>query len=132
ARARNGISGVAAHDFQNGRFNSVMRVNGNQIREAGLVRGQMPFAPNTANMRFSDRQVANIPRSSQNTRFFAHQQPNPVQRMQQNRQIGGSQAPVNRAQDVSGRAPQGTFRNGGAPANAGGNQVNQNDSSGWR
>src|SRR5438552_1088252 len=75
ARARNGISGIAAHDFQNGRFNSVMRVNGNQIRDAGLVRGQMPFTPNNANMRFSDRQVANVPRTSQNARFFTHQQP---------------------------------------------------------
>jgi hypothetical protein len=135
ARVRNGINGVGAHDFQNGRFNSIMRVNGNQVRDAGLVRGQMPFTPNSANTRFSDRQVTNVPRSSQNARFFTHQQPTPVQRMQQNQQVGGSQAPANRAQEPA-RAPQGSFR-GNPGSNQGGNQGNQNqgnqnDGSGWR
>lgn len=115
ARTPNGVSGVGAHDFQNGRFNSVMRVNSNQIREAGLVRGQMPFTPGSANMRFSDRQVTNIPRTSQNSRFFTHQQPTPVQRMQQNQQVGGSQA-------ITGSQ-------GGNRANP---NSNPNDGSGWR
>src|SRR5204863_348503 len=114
----NGISGVAAHDFQNGRFNSVMRVNGNQIRDAGLVRGQMPFTPNNANMRFSDRQVANVPRTSQNARFFTHQQPTPVQR---NQPVGGS---PNARQQPAPAAPRQEYRSN-PRSDGNGQQYNQ-------
>ena len=85
AQFRNGISAVAAHDFQNGRFNNVIRTSGAQVGSAGVIRGQMPFTAGAQNLRFSDRQATAIPRGTQNTRFFTQQQPNPVQRGQMNR-----------------------------------------------
>ncbi len=84
AQFRNGISAVAARDFQNGRFNNVIRTSGAQVGSAGVIRGQMPFTAGAQNLRFSDRQATAIPRGSQNTRFFTQQQPNPVQRGQMN------------------------------------------------
>jgi hypothetical protein len=98
ARVANGISGVSGADFRNGRFGSIGRFSGNQIGQAGLVRGAMPIAPSSAHLRFSDRAVTNIPRSSGNTRFFSHQAANPAVRVpfaQQQRVFGqaGSGAP---------------------------------------
>src|SRR5262249_44228717 len=55
ARVRNGIAGVAEGDFRGGRFNRINRLSGDQVREAGLVRGQMPIAPRNANLPFARR-----------------------------------------------------------------------------
>ena len=82
ANYRNGISAVAANDFQSGRFNNVMRTSGAQVGTAGVIRGQMPFTAGSANMRFSDRQASVVGRSNGNTRVFTQQHPNPVQRGQ--------------------------------------------------
>jgi len=81
ARVANGISGVNGADFRAGRFNNIGRYSGSQIGQAGLVRGAMPITPSSANLRFSNRAVTNVPRSSGNTRFFAHQQPSPTARV---------------------------------------------------
>jgi hypothetical protein len=81
ARVSNGISGVSGVDFRAGRFSNIGRFSGNQIGQAGLVRGAMPMAPSSANLRFSDRAVTNVPRSSANTHFFAHQQASPAVRV---------------------------------------------------
>src|SRR5207244_7232187 len=64
-----------------GRFNNMMRVSPDQVRQAGLVRGAMPLAPTAGSLHFSDRGVTNIPRTSSNQRFFTHQQPNPAPRV---------------------------------------------------
>ena len=64
----NGISGVSANDFRSGRFTGVSRVSGEQVREAGLVRGQMPISPTGANTRFSDRAATHIPQGNALTR----------------------------------------------------------------
>src|SRR5262249_23755298 len=66
AGVRNGISSVSEGDFRGGRFQRVSHVSGEQIRDAGVVRGQMPLAPSNANLRFSDRNVRNVPRSNDN------------------------------------------------------------------
>jgi hypothetical protein len=108
---RNGISAVAAHDFQSGRFNNVIRTSGSQVGSVGVVRGQMPFTAGSQNMRFSDRQATSIPRGNNNARFFTHQQPNPVQRSQ-----------FRGAASVPQASPQ---------ANRGGT-VGQSTDSGWR
>ena len=84
----NGISGVSANDFRNGRFTGISRVSGEQVREAGLVRGQMPISPSAANTRFSDRAATHVPQTSANTRFFSHQQPNAAPRMPFSQQQG--------------------------------------------
>ena len=80
SRFSNGITAVGTNDFQNGRFHNITRTSGDRIHDVGAIRGQMPFTSGAANQRFSDRQATLIPRGSQNTRFFTHQQPNPVQR----------------------------------------------------
>ena len=129
ARYRNGISAVAANDFQGGRFNRVIRTSGAQVGSAGVIRGQMPFAGGSQNMRFSDRQATAIPRGNVNSRFFTHQQPNPVQRGQFNR--GASQTPgqtqgaqFGGRQNIQQTTPQNN-RGQSSPQNG-------NDSSGWR
>jgi hypothetical protein len=81
ARVANGVVGVSAADFSAGRFHNISRVGGEQIRNAGLVRGQLPVAPTAANLRYSNRAVSNIPRSSENVRFFSHTQTAAVQRV---------------------------------------------------
>jgi len=69
ARVANGISGVPAGDFTAGRFGNVQRVSGSQVQTAGLIGGRLPLNPSAASRRFSDRAVANVPRSSSNTQF---------------------------------------------------------------
>jgi hypothetical protein len=81
ARVANGISGVSRADFGAGRFNNIGRFSGGQIGQAGLVRGAMPIAPTSANLRFSNHALTSVPRSSANTHFFAHQQPTPAARV---------------------------------------------------
>jgi hypothetical protein len=93
ARVANGISGVSGADFRAGRFNSIGRFSGNQIGQAGMVRGAMPITPSSANLRFSNRSVTNVPQSSGNTHFFAHQQPNAAARVpfaEQQRAMSGA------------------------------------------
>ncbi|MGO9259175.1 MAG: DUF6600 domain-containing protein [Bryobacteraceae bacterium] len=83
ARVANGISAVSAADFRGGRFGSVGHYSGAQVGAAGMVTGRMPIAPTSANLRFSDRAAANVPRGggATNAHFFTHQQPSAAQRM---------------------------------------------------
>jgi FecR protein len=145
ARFNNGISAVAARDFQGGRFNNVMRTSGAQVGAAGVVRGQMPFTAGSANQRFSDRQASVVPRSNENTRFVTHQQPNPVQRGQANQANQGAAA-ASRAQGVqaggrqtapqamqqNNRVPQNTPQNRAAQNTPQNNAPQNNDAGGWR
>jgi hypothetical protein len=120
ANYRNGISAVAAGDFQSGRFNNVMRTSGAQVGQAGVIRGQMPFSAGSANMRFSDRAATVVPRGNANTRAFTHQQPNPVQRGQLSQggaASRGSNAPAMAQNNRGQNTPQGP---------------QSNDAGGWR
>ena len=74
ARVANGISGLSAGDFTSGRFSNVQRVSATQVQQAGLINGRVPLNASAANRRFSDRTVANIPRTSANTQFFSRTQ----------------------------------------------------------
>jgi hypothetical protein len=111
---RNGITAVGGADFQGGRFGNVSHLTGSQIRDASVVRGGMPIAPGAANLRFSDRQIANAPRTSANTHFFTRQQPSAAaQRIpfaQQQRAFEQAGMPVRGG--LAGAAPAG--RNAGA------------------
>ena len=120
ARYRNGISAVAAGDFQSGRFNNVMRTSGAQVGVAGVIRGQMPFTAGSANMRFSDRAATVIPRGNANYHAFTHQQPNPVQRGQLN--PGGAASRMSNAPAVAQNN-----RGQSAPQSP-----RTNDAGGWR
>jgi hypothetical protein len=118
SRVRNGISGMSADDFRSGRFRGISRYSGDQVREAGLVRGQMPFRPSDAHVRFSDRSVANVPRTAENRRFYRQQQPNPVQRIPFAQQRAGDQS--GRGGDLGNRGGNvGSRAGGGDPGNRG-------------
>jgi hypothetical protein len=133
---RNGVSAVAAGDFQSGRFNHVMRTSGAQVGVGGAIRGQMPFSPGSANMRFSDRAATVVPRGSTNSRAFMHQQPNPAPRGQFNQAgtasrgaVGTPMAQNNRGQSTP-QASQGNeaggWRRFGSPSGqTGAGQGNQ-------
>ena len=81
ARVANGVASVRAADFQQGRFGNISRVTPVQMRDAGLVRGQLPMAPSSANLRYTDHAVSRTPRSPENVRFFSHSKVAPVQRV---------------------------------------------------
>lgn len=80
ARVMNGITGVNTGDFgrQHGGFRGF---NGQQIGNAGLVRGMAPITPDRASLRFADRQVNSgaFPQT-RNDRFFSRNQQAQVQR----------------------------------------------------
>ncbi len=127
ARVANGVSGVTAANFRGGQFGgNIMHASGEQLRSAGMVRGQMPIGPSSANMRFSDRAAGFTPRAGGATSFFTHQQPGAVQHMAvtQGLRSSGQSAVENR---TGGGAPSGAGRTG-APAAA---RPEQNGASGW-
>ena len=87
----NGVSGMAVNDFRGGRFSAIGRVSGDQIRTAGLVRGQVPVAPTASHLQFANRGAGFVPQNTGNQRFFTHQQPVAPQRTpfaQQQRAFG--------------------------------------------
>jgi hypothetical protein len=112
ARVANGVSGMAAGDFRGGRFSAINRVGGDQVRSAGLVRGQMPIAPTSANLHFANRAASFTPRTNENVRFFSHQQAAGAQRTPFNQQFGGSAATQN-----MNRAPAAGMTRGGQAQN---------------
>jgi uncharacterized membrane protein YgcG len=136
ARVANGISSVTAGDFRQGRFGNISRNTGSQIHEAGLVRGQLPVAPSAANLRYSNRAVANIPRSSDNARFFSRSTPVPVQRVpftEQQRamqQFSRQPAASAMAHSAGGNAATGSWRSTTSPASPGAGQTR--DGGAWR
>jgi hypothetical protein len=75
-----GVSGMAVNDFRAGRFNAIGRVSADQVRTAGLVRGQVPVAPGASHLQFANRSAAFVPRNSGAQHFFTHQQPAAAQR----------------------------------------------------
>jgi hypothetical protein len=84
----NSISSVSHSDFLAGRFNGVTRFNGTQIHDAGAIRGATPFSPGAQHLRYSDRNVASVPRVNESARFFRSQTPSPAQRVPLQQQVG--------------------------------------------
>jgi hypothetical protein len=132
SRFNGGVSAMRVNDFQTGRFNNVLRMNGNQIRDAGAVHGQLPFAPGNNATRFTDRQAAVIPRNTGNTRFFRQQQPSAIQRtpmgggavnQQMNQQRTPQQSPIRGGQPSAGQ--DNGWRRFGSPSGQPGAAPNQ-------
>jgi hypothetical protein len=97
ARVLNGVSGVSAAGFRGGQFGSIVHASGEQIRSAGLVRGQMPIGPSAANLRYSERGGAGyVPSSAGGSHFFSHQQPAAVQHMAVTQSLRGESAAAGR------------------------------------
>ena len=63
ARLGNGVTAVNANDFARGRTTPI-RVSSAQLQQASLVRGQVPIAPSSSSLRFSDRPVTSPVRAS--------------------------------------------------------------------
>jgi hypothetical protein len=118
ARVANGVSSVGVADFQGGRFNSIGHASAEQIRAAGLIRGQVPVSPTRANLSYGGRTSGFTPRSAGNRSFFTHQSPASVDRVPFARQAGGSTAaPANRG--AEGSAARSTVGSGGAASSGG-------------
>jgi len=99
ARVGNAVVGLPAGDFRAGHFSNLVHVSPTTIRQAGLVRGQLPVAPTSASLRLSSRPTAYTPRSAgNNVRFFSHNTPAPVHRVafgeQQRSMLQYSRQPV--------------------------------------
>jgi hypothetical protein len=125
ARIAGGITAVSVADFRAGRFTAAMHYSGAQVGTAGMVSGRMPISPTAANLRFTGRAVANVPRNfGANTHFFTHQQPGTAtQRMSFAQQQRGFQsASAGRmGPSVGGTPPAGSsaMSRGGAAAGTG-------------
>lgn len=135
ARVQNGVTGINAGDFAAGRFSNhnMMRVSGNQIGQAGLVRGQVPVAPGNNALRFSDRQVGRVPQNAGGQqRFFSRNQPQQVQRVPFAQQQRAMQQMASGAANDRG----GNFRGGNAPGSngftPGSNAPAGQNTGGWR
>ncbi len=77
ARVAGGVTGVSEHDFANGHFTNPVHVTGEQLRNASLVKGQVPVTPTAASLRYSNRAVSTPARATNfsSTHFAAHNQP---------------------------------------------------------
>ncbi len=82
ARVGNGVSVVNSGEFGRGRMGNISRMSGDQLRQASLVRGQVPIAPTRESLRVSDRATGAIPRNNiAGGRFYSHSQPVQVNRV---------------------------------------------------
>jgi hypothetical protein len=132
ARVNNGVTAVNAGDFTRGRVGNRVRVSDNELRGAGLVRGQVPLAPERESLRLADREVRGgaVPGTSGNGRFVTRRQPAAVDRVafddqrrgmeQVSRRTFGEQettrnAAGGRVANIEGR-PAGTPRTASEPA----------------
>ena len=148
ARAPHAVASVSAVDFQQGRFGRIAPVSAAQIHEAGLVRGPLPVTPTAAALRYSNRMVAGVPRTTGNVRFFSHDRPPAVERVpfaeqQRAMQRFSRQTVVSRGAFESREAVPRAANSGGwrpvnqppstAPANRGaGSIAPANRGGGWR
>ncbi|HEX3879563.1 MAG TPA: DUF6600 domain-containing protein [Bryobacteraceae bacterium] len=82
ARALNGVSGVTGEGFRGGHFGGITHLGQEQVRTAGLVRGQMPIGPSAANLHYSGAATTPYrPGAAGASHFFQHQAPASVQHM---------------------------------------------------
>jgi hypothetical protein len=138
ARVANGVSSVTAENFRQGRFGSISRTTGSQIHEAGLVRGQLPVVPSAGSLRYTNRALAGVPRSSENTHFFGRSTA-AVQRVpfadQQRamQQFSRQPAASTMAHSAVGGAATGAWRSTTSPAASGAGQTRSASPGGtWR
>lgn len=133
ARVANGVSGVSAAAFQEGRFGSITRPGAEQLRSAGMVRGAMPISPTGANLHFADRQASYTPRTNSGQRFFTHQQPPAAQHLAnfQQQRMANSVSESRAAGRVSGPAASspGVNRLQGGGATGGWRRFGQSEAS---
>ncbi|HLN01917.1 MAG TPA: DUF6600 domain-containing protein [Bryobacteraceae bacterium] len=132
ARVAGGVTAVSAHDFANGRFSSTMHVSTEQLRSASLVRGQVPVAPTSASLRYSNR-AATAPAHATNfssTHFFSHSQPAAINRVP----FAQQQRSLSQASGRTAGQSTGAWRPAGETASrsTSGTAAAGNSTSGWR
>ncbi len=136
ARVNNGITAVNATDFGRARITNgnLIRMSQADLGRVNLVRGQLPVTPSRESLALSDRAVrtANLPRVSDNQRFFSKRQPQPVQRIPFEQQRQNIQANTRRSLgDTSGRGT-GTFGGREAATSTPGVTGRGSTNGGWR
>jgi hypothetical protein len=131
ARIAGGVTAVSEHDFANGRFTNTMHVSSEQLRSASLVKGQVPIAPTSASLRYSNRAVTTPAHATNfsNTHFFSHTQPAAINRVpfsQQQRSLSQASRPAGQS--------TGGWRQAGETASRGttGTATAGNSTGGWR
>jgi hypothetical protein len=81
ARVTNGVMGVSAQQFQSGQAGRYVHPGAVQLQSAGAVRGALPIAPGTNNLRFNERSTSVTARTATSqTRFVSRGGFSPVQR----------------------------------------------------
>lgn len=130
ARVRHAVSGIDAGGFGRGGRN-IVRVNDGDIRQAGLVRGQLPLAPDSRSLRFADREVRHVPRDTAGEqRFFSRREPARVERVpfaEQQRAFGREERGAGNAVAAEGGRGSRRSGDGTAPAGEGARTGTRND-----
>src|SRR5262249_40468281 len=85
ARFTNSITSVRANEFGRGSIShtNFVRASAGDLRNAGSVRGQLPFQPSRESTQFTNRGASTqgMPRTNDNTRFFSRSQGSQVGRV---------------------------------------------------
>ena len=107
ASARNGVTGVSRGAFGHERISNtnIVNVRGDDLRQASLVRGQVPLAPTRESLRFTDREVRadQIRTANDSGKFFSHRQPAQLDRVPFEQQRQGMEQVARRTFGDAGR-----------------------------
>jgi hypothetical protein len=101
ARVDNGLTAVAGDQFGRGGVNNV-RVSGDEITRASLVKGQMPVVPDRASMRMVDREsrLNAVAGADDSTRFYTRRAAANVDRIPFEEQRRGMEQIARRTADA--------------------------------
>ncbi len=103
ARVNNAITAVDGGDFVRGRPGQGMRLSGDQLREARLVRGALPVTPERESLRMTDRTVqAPVRAARAEGNFYSRRQATSLERVPFEQQREGMQQISRRAAEVMG------------------------------
>lgn len=103
ARVNNAITTVDGADFVRGRPGQGIRLSGDQLREARLVRGALPVAPERESLRMSDRTVqAPVRAARAEGSFYSRRQATSLERVPFEQQREGMQQISRRAAEAMG------------------------------
>jgi len=117
ARVNNAITAVEGADFVRGRPGQGMRLSGDQLREARLVRGALPVTPERESLRMSDRTVEAPVRSARaEGSFYSRRQATSLERVPFEQQREGMQQLSRRAAEAMGYGRAGRVEGGGEAA----------------
>ncbi|MFN0165965.1 MAG: DUF6600 domain-containing protein [Bryobacteraceae bacterium] len=101
SRVENAITAVDGGDFVRGRGGAGVRLRGDELNHASVVRGALPIAPERESLRMSDRVVSTPVRAAGNDgRFYSRRQVAAVDRVPFEDQRAGMQQISRRASDM--------------------------------